>query len=342
VLTLGAATGLLALAGVDQLDVVDITVRLVEVAVTVVVEPVPLVEARQVLLDLDVGHAGRLGVLVPGVGAVLHEVPVRVGLVDLVRPVPRLVVRHLHPRADITGDGVLAGGLLEVEVGERLPVLAEEHLLVVVLAEVLHPVRGVVLLAVGLGDLVADRPRLTTGTRVGLVAELAQDGEQLVATLHLRLTAQHLLQRGLAVRAPCRLERVGEVVLVTLLHRLTDPPDAGGGDACAAGCSTAPTSRAAAAVATAPLLRFLTAVLPPCGRDRTTMQAPSGDEQAIGGQRRAVTVLRTARAGHAYRLDATGDAPRAGTQARPGPCASGVSASLRRPHHDGHRAAVGG
>ena len=46
------AAGLLTLAGVDRLEVVDVAVRLVEVAVAVVVVPVPLVELRQVGIDL--------------------------------------------------------------------------------------------------------------------------------------------------------------------------------------------------------------------------------------------------------------------------------------------------
>src|SRR5690606_41353148 len=57
---LGAAAGGLVLTGVHDLEVVDVAVRLVEVAVAVVVVAVPLVVLGQLLLDLGVGHAGRL------------------------------------------------------------------------------------------------------------------------------------------------------------------------------------------------------------------------------------------------------------------------------------------
>ena len=52
VLALRAAAGLLALTGVDRLEVVDVAVGLVEVAVAVVVVAVDLVELREVGLDL--------------------------------------------------------------------------------------------------------------------------------------------------------------------------------------------------------------------------------------------------------------------------------------------------
>ena len=48
---LRVTVGLVA-AGVDDLEVVDVTVGLVEVAVTVVVVAVPLVEGLQLRLDL--------------------------------------------------------------------------------------------------------------------------------------------------------------------------------------------------------------------------------------------------------------------------------------------------
>ena len=44
---LGAAAGLLAFAGMDRLEVVDVAVRLVEVAVAVVVVAIPDVERGQ-------------------------------------------------------------------------------------------------------------------------------------------------------------------------------------------------------------------------------------------------------------------------------------------------------
>ena len=62
------AVGLVA-AGVDDLEVVDVAVGLVEVAVAVVVVAVPLVEGRQVGLDLRLGAAGGQLVGDPLVGA---------------------------------------------------------------------------------------------------------------------------------------------------------------------------------------------------------------------------------------------------------------------------------
>ncbi len=72
---LRAAAGLLALAGVDDLEVVDVAVRLVEVAVAVGVVAIPDVELRQVGVDLRRGLAGRDLRVVPGVGRVAHEQP---------------------------------------------------------------------------------------------------------------------------------------------------------------------------------------------------------------------------------------------------------------------------
>jgi len=60
VLALRAAAGLLALAGVNGLEVVDVAVGLVEVAVTVVVVPIDLIELGEVALDLGVAPAGGL------------------------------------------------------------------------------------------------------------------------------------------------------------------------------------------------------------------------------------------------------------------------------------------
>ena len=89
VLALGAAAGLLALTGVHRLEVVDVAVGLVEVAVAVVVVPVPDVELGQVVLDLLRRLAGRsIWESYQDVAAVLDEVPVAVGLGDGVAAVP--------------------------------------------------------------------------------------------------------------------------------------------------------------------------------------------------------------------------------------------------------------
>jgi hypothetical protein len=174
---LGTAAGLLALTGVDDLDVVDVAVGLVEVAVAVVVVAVLLVELGQVLLDLVGALTGGDLVVVPGLHTVLDEGRVALVLVTVVA-VARLVVGHRDPVLHLAVHGVLAAGLLGVEVRHRV-LRAEQHVLVVVLVEVLVPQRGVVLRPVGLGDLVLGRAGLAARV-TGLVAELHQQGEDLV------------------------------------------------------------------------------------------------------------------------------------------------------------------
>src|SRR6185312_12212449 len=76
-----AAAGLLALARVDRLEVVDVAVRLVEVPVAVVVVPIPDVELREGLRDLRIALAGRRLLRMPGSELVTDKDPgVRVRL----------------------------------------------------------------------------------------------------------------------------------------------------------------------------------------------------------------------------------------------------------------------
>ena len=158
---LGAATGLLALTGVDRLEVVDVAVGLGEDAVVVVVVAVDLVELRQVGLDLLRRLAGRdLGV-VPGGGGVSDERPVDRGVREVVRAVARLVVGHLDPVGHVALGREASVGLLGVEVLERLTA-TEHQVLEVGAVEVRHPVGRVVVRrvavpgAVGSRDLVVD------------------------------------------------------------------------------------------------------------------------------------------------------------------------------------------
>ena len=232
VLALGAAAGLLALAGVHDLDPVDVAVRLVEVAVAVEVVAVVGVVLRQVGGDLVGAPAVRHLVGVPRVDGVVDEVPVAVGLVVVVA-VTRLVVGQLDPVADLAGHRVAAGGLGDevVGAGHVARRLGEEQPLVEVLAVVRLPGRRVVLRPVGLGDLVVQRPRVTAV--LGLVAELGQDHEDLVGglagqldvlpgthlddlgrppLLDLGLAADHLLQCCLLERALLLGQRTGPVV----------------------------------------------------------------------------------------------------------------------------------
>ncbi|MGC0409925.1 hypothetical protein RKD31_003168 [Streptomyces sp. SAI-163] len=212
VLALRAATGGLVLAGVHDLEVVDVAVGLVEVAVAVEVVAVPLVVLGQLGLDLGVGAAGRLLVGDPGGDAVLHRVPGAVVGVALVGAVARLVVGDLDPVGDLAVDRVAAGGLLLVVGLDRVDALAgtEVQVLEVLLVVVLLPGRGVVRLAVRLGYLVVQRTGGAAVAAVDLVTELDQDGEDLVGLLPAQLDVL-----GVALLA-LQLDDVGAVLL---LHR---------------------------------------------------------------------------------------------------------------------------
>ena len=173
--------GLLTLTGVHRLEVVDVAIGLVEVAVLVVVEAVPLVERRQVRLDVGVGLALRLLLGVPSVGAVLDEPPHVGGVLGLA--VARLVVGHLHPVGGVALDRVASARHLAVEARHRLAG-TEEHVLEVVAVEVVDPVRGVVGRAVGLRDVVVHGPgRCGRVARVLLVAEVDEERQDVVGRL---------------------------------------------------------------------------------------------------------------------------------------------------------------
>ncbi|KDN84967.1 hypothetical protein KCH_34940 [Kitasatospora cheerisanensis KCTC 2395] len=211
VVALDAAAGGLVLTGVDDLEVVQVAVRLVEVAVAVEVVTVPLVVLRQVGLDLGVGAA--LGLLVgdPGVDAVADQV-LRVGadvLAAVVRAVAGLVPRHPHPVGDQAVDRVPARGLALVVGLQRGLVGREVQVLVVGLVVVRLPRRGVVLGAVRGGDLVARRAggaavlHLAVGGGGGvvhLVTEVDENGEDPVGALagQLDVLVAAQLHRGAA------------------------------------------------------------------------------------------------------------------------------------------------
>ena len=187
-------TGRLVAAGVDDLHVVDVAVRLVEDAVTVEVVAVPDVELLQV--GLDVRHRlarvellldpDRHGVAGQRLGGGADDAPAVVAAVE------RLVEGHLDPALDLSGHRVPVGGLgLEVL---RHPI--EIHVLVVGLAVVGLPQRGIVDGAVRRGNLVVERAghirraavgrrSLEDGVGVLLVAELDDDDEDRVGGLTL-------------------------------------------------------------------------------------------------------------------------------------------------------------
>ena len=148
------AVGLVA-ARVHDLEVVDVAVRLVEVAVLVEVVAVLVVERLQVAPDLGHRLTGRQLLLHPVRKTVADEEPgvVADDVAAEVAAVARLVERHLHPLGDVTADGVAAHRLVLVELAHPV----EVHVVEVRVAVVRLPLRGVVVGPVRLGDLVVQR-----------------------------------------------------------------------------------------------------------------------------------------------------------------------------------------
>ncbi len=105
-----AAAPFLAFAGVNRLVVVDVTVRLVEVAVAVVVIAVPDVELGQIVVDVRLRPAVVTHVIVPGIDGILDEIPD--GGADTtaagVIAVAGGVIGHLHPVFHLAVDGIAA------------------------------------------------------------------------------------------------------------------------------------------------------------------------------------------------------------------------------------------
>ena len=97
VLALCATAGVLALTGMDGLEVVDVAVGLVEFAVVVEVVAIPDVELGEVGVDLAAFDPSRDCVGVPGVARVLDELPGAAEVLDGVVAVGRGVARDLDP-----------------------------------------------------------------------------------------------------------------------------------------------------------------------------------------------------------------------------------------------------
>ena len=120
---LGAATGLLAFAGVDRLEVVDVAVRLVEVAVTVEVVAIPDVERRRASRRCPRRSCRSAFIALYQASRLVGEEPADVAGADdaaaVVAAVGRLVERDLDPVADVAVDAVAARGLLQVPVRHR-------------------------------------------------------------------------------------------------------------------------------------------------------------------------------------------------------------------------------
>ncbi len=72
---LGAAAGLLAFTSMDSLEVIDVTIRLIEVAIAIIVIAIPDIELGQIGADLSRGLAGcDLGVI-PGIDRITDKQP---------------------------------------------------------------------------------------------------------------------------------------------------------------------------------------------------------------------------------------------------------------------------
>ena len=176
--------GLLAGTGVDRLEVVDVAVGLVEVAVVVDVVAVPLVEPGEVVLHLLVRHRRRR-VVEPRGRAVADEVGhVLAALLAVRLRVVRRRVVDADPVGHVAGQVEPTARHLGVDALERLAVLVvhavEEHVEVVLAVEARLPV-GAVVRRCGLRDLVVDRARGLRGeVRVALAGpEVDQEGQQL-------------------------------------------------------------------------------------------------------------------------------------------------------------------
>ena len=175
---LHAAAGLFALAGVDDLEVVDVAVGLVEVAVVVVVVAVPDVEGVELGLHFRRGLARRQLVGGPDGDGVADQGPH--GRTDVaaagVGAVARLVVAHGDPVDDPAGEAI-APRRLQAVVLEHL---GEVHPLEVPAVVVGLPDGDVVLGAVRLGDLVVERTG-GAAVRAGVVgAEVGQHDEDAI------------------------------------------------------------------------------------------------------------------------------------------------------------------
>ena len=87
-----------------DLEVIEIAVGLIEVAVTVKVVTVVLVISRQCRLDLCIGLASSLLLFDPGLERILDEIPRAL----VCATVTRLVIGNLHPVRHLTVDRVAA------------------------------------------------------------------------------------------------------------------------------------------------------------------------------------------------------------------------------------------
>ncbi len=239
VLALDRVTVGLVAAGVQDLEVVDVAVRLVEVAVVVGVVAVPLVERLELGDHRCLGPAGGELVGVPLVDTVADQVlavvaddvraDVGIGVVEVAGPaVAGLVVLHLDPVGDGAVDAVAAGGLPLVVLPDRLGLAscarsatgAEVEVLEERAAVVGLPHGRVVLRAVRLGDLVVQRavPRHRAGgggvdvlvrvLRVAGVAELREYDEDAVGLLARQLDVL-VLSGGLAGGQTLPVDRCG-------------------------------------------------------------------------------------------------------------------------------------
>jgi len=227
----GAAVGVLALARVDHAEVVDVAVRLVEVAVVVAVVAVGLVDLGDVDAAVVAGrdeaverglHDARdraVGVVAAVAALLAVGAEVGLGAVDR-RPVGHLAV-----------PGEAARRELLVEVGQRRVAVGaaarrEQHVLVVLDAEVRRPVGAVVLRAVRLRHGVVLEVREVDQRDRHLLGGLEPVLDvAAVVELHDALRVRRLLAAGHEVRgrlllALPLLDEAGQVLHVAALGPL--------------------------------------------------------------------------------------------------------------------------
>ncbi|MCY1226165.1 hypothetical protein D9M72_383870 [compost metagenome] len=179
VLAQGAAAAFLAFAGVDRLEVVDVTVRFIEVAVPVEVVTVPHIKLCKVRVNFSRCLAGRQLGIPPRVAGVPDKSPCAARVLGGVVAVEGSVVGHLDPVRHRIRDRVLVvgNGLVVALHGFAAAI---EKFFVVGGAEVLGPQRGVVHRAVRFSNRVVQWTGRRSEPPRALVAELGQDGEDLV------------------------------------------------------------------------------------------------------------------------------------------------------------------
>ncbi len=205
ILSLRAAARLFAYTGVHDLEVVDVAIRLIEVAIAIPVIAVPHVELAQVVVDFAAAHSACSCGVIPGVRAILHKIPDRGAdnIAAEVRTIASFIERNLDPIGDVPVDRIAIGGLLDVIVAHRDGVRrsGKEQIFEVGAAKIWCPNRRVVYAAVGLRDLIMNRSRVPAGNRMHFIAKFSQNGPDRIFPHTLQL---HVSSMTYFMRCPTR------------------------------------------------------------------------------------------------------------------------------------------